>query len=301
MIKEITVKEPLNKIGSDYLPFQWDLNIYRGCTHNCRYCYALYSHKYLESNNFFADIFVKTNIIEALEKKLSSTRWKGGTINMGGVTDSYQPIERQRKTMTEVLRLMIKHKNPISISTKSDLILRDFDLLCELAKITSVYVAVTITTTDDKLQKILEPGASSSTKRLEVLKAFSDTEVVTGLHMMPILPFITDSHDNLKAIFSNARSTNADQAICGLLNLRGETRKNYLDFIGIKFPHLVVQYRNLYKTGHIDKQYRKELYKYINTLKTKYDYLCDDYEKDNNKNEVKNLGQKRQEQLDLDL
>ena len=194
MIKEITVKEPLNKIGNDYLPFQWDLNIYRGCTHNCRYCYALYSHKYLESNNFFGDIFVKSNIVEALEKKLASTRWKGGIINMGGVTDSYQPIERQRKIMTEVLLLMIKHKNPIAISTKSDLILRDFNLLCELAKNASVYVAVTITTTDDKLQKILEPGATSSTKRLGVLKAFSNTNVVTGLHMMPILPFLSLIH-----------------------------------------------------------------------------------------------------------
>ena len=292
MIKEITVKEPLNKIGNDYLPFQWDLNIYRGCTHNCRYCYALYSHKYLESNNFFGDIFVKTNIVEALEKKLSSPRWKGGTINMGGVTDSYQPIEKQRKTMTQILRLMIKHKVPMSISTKSDLILRDFDLICELSKVASVYVALTITTTDDKLQRILEPGASSSTKRLGVIKAFSNTDVVTGLHMMPILPFITDNHENLESIFSNARAVNADSVICGLLNLRGETRKNYLDFIRIKFPQLVLPYKNLYKTGRIDRQYRKELYKGINALKLKYDYLYEDeYDEknENNKSEIKQL------------
>ena len=154
MVEEIKAKKALNKLNSKFLPYKWDLNVYRGCSHRCQYCYALYSHQYLESGkNFFDTIYVKTNIAEALEKELSSKRWKREVVNLGGVTDSYQPIEEKYKLMREVLKLMIKYKTPIVISTKSDLILRDMDLLTELAKVANVNVAVTITTMDENIRK----------------------------------------------------------------------------------------------------------------------------------------------------
>ncbi|MEI6093299.1 MAG: radical SAM protein [bacterium] len=293
MIKNIIVKEPLNKIDSDWLPYNWDLNIYRGCSHTCRYCYALYSHKYLESENFFGDIFVKTNIAQALDRKLSSKSWRGEIINLGGVTDSYQQIEKQNLIMRDILKVMIKHRNPICISTKSELILRDIDLFCELASYTKVNIAVTITTTDEALQKIIEPGASSPKKRFEILEQFSKTKISTGLHLMPILPFISDNKSSLEDIFSNARKANCNYVITAVLNLRGDTKTNYLKFIEQKFPDLISKYTSLYKSSFVTKEYNKSLYKEINLLKRKYHYF--------NEHELEQIKEKLIEQLDLDL
>ncbi len=146
-----------------------------------------------KDSDFFRKIYVKTNIAEALEKQLGARSWKKEVINIGGVCDSYQPAEEKYGLMRKVLSVMIEYESPITISTKSDLILRDYDMLEELAELTHVNVAVTVTTMDEKLSSLLEPVASSPEKRFSVLQAFKDTAATTGLHMMPILPFLTDS------------------------------------------------------------------------------------------------------------
>ena len=141
--------------------------------------------------------------------------------------------------MRKVLELMIEYKNPITISTKSDLILRDYDLLSELAELTFVNVAVTVTTMDKKLSSLLEPFASSPEKRFSILHAFKDTEVTTGLHMMPILPFLTDSLQNIEQILSFAAECEVNYALPDILYLRGETRKHFFNFLELNFPELV--------------------------------------------------------------
>ena len=169
--KEIQCKNASNNV-SGRLPYKWDLNIYRGCVHQCQYCFALYSHQYLEVNtdDFFKDIFVKTNIVDKLEEKLSSPSWKREVVNIGGVTDSYQKAEANYKLMPDILKLFIKYKTPIIISSKSDLILRDYDLIDELSQITYVNIAATITTTDEGVRQKLEPSGVSSARRFEMLK-----------------------------------------------------------------------------------------------------------------------------------
>ena len=119
--KEMTCTIACNKLKRK-IPYSWDLNIYRGCEHGCKYCYAIYSHQYLNSKQYFDDIYVKTNIVEQLEKQFSSPTWKREVVNINGVTDSYQPIEAKYQLMPEILRLLIKYKTPCIISTKSDLI-----------------------------------------------------------------------------------------------------------------------------------------------------------------------------------
>lgn len=213
MVQEIEAKKALNKLNSKFLPYNWDLNVYRGCMHKCQYCYALYSHKYLDGKNFFDDIYVKKNVIESMEKQLASKRWKREVINLGGVTDNYQPIEAKYGLMREVLKLMIKYKNPITISTKSDLILRDEDLLTELAKVTMVNVAATITTMDENIRKLIEPGAVSSERRVKMLSQLKDKNIGLGLHFMPILPMITDSEENIESIFNEVSKIPVDYII----------------------------------------------------------------------------------------
>lgn len=277
------------------LPYSWDLNIYRGCEHGCHYCYAMYSHSYLEKEEkdsfsgkesqgrgecaFFQRVYVKTNIAEALEKQLGSKSWKKEVINIGGVCDSYQPAEAKYGLMRKVLALMIKHRNPVTISTKSDLILRDFDLLKELAELTYVNIAVTVTTMDENLSSLLEPLASPPEKRFSVLRAFKDTAAVTGLHMMPILPFLTDSPQNIERILSLASECEVDYVLPGILYLRGETRKHFFDFLELNFPELVDPYRKLYAKGGADRSYKAELYGVLlSPLMEKY-HLSGDYTK----------------------
>lgn len=292
MIEEIQVKKALNKIkatGRITLPFQWDLNIYRGCEHNCHYCYAMYSHSYLEEKGnpslspnkecaFFQKIYVKTNIEEALEKQLGAKSWKKEVINIGGVCDSYQPAEANYKLMRKILRLMIEYKNPITISTKSELILRDYDLLLELAELTYVNIAGTVTTMDEKLSSVLEPGASSPEKRFSVLRAFKDTAAFTGLHMMPILPFLTDSPQNLEQTLSLASECKVDYVLPGVLYLRGETRKHFFNFLKSNFPELLDPYHRLYSKGGIDRAYKAELNGTLKPLLEK-NHLSTDYMK----------------------
>lgn len=267
--KEMTCSVACNKLKRK-IPFAWDLNIYRGCEHGCKYCYAMYSHQYLDSERYFDDIYVKTNIVEQLEEQLKSLSWKRETVNIGGVTDSYQPIEAQYKLMPDILRLMIKYKTPCIISTKSDLILRDYDLIAELANITYVNVAATITCMDEGIRKKVEPNGVESLKRFAVLKEFAKTNASTGLHFMPIIPYITDGRDNVDNLYSNAKDCGVSYVLPGTLYLRGKTRMVFFDFIKQEFPHFYESLQYLYKTGGANKEYKEKLYLMVNELKAKY-------------------------------
>lgn len=266
----MSCKAALNRINSNYLPYHWDLNIYRGCVHQCRYCYALYSHNYLNSGDFFGTIYVKENIVEALEKQLASRTWKRETINLGGVTDSYQPIEKVKAFMPDILRLLIKYRTPISISTKSKLLLRDKELFEELAEVAGAHVAISVTTFDEELRKKIEPGSFSTTERFDVLHGFKGTKVMTGVLMMPILPYLTDNEENLQALFKASQDAKADYIIPGLLNLRQPTKGYFLNFIQHTFPELYPHYVDYY-SGRADKKtYRESVYARISKLKKNY-------------------------------
>ncbi|WNY26808.1 SPL family radical SAM protein [Methanolapillus ohkumae] len=314
-------KTALHKVGGTY-PYELDLNVYRGCSHGCKYCFALYSHKYLKSEqksiqedgadaSYFNHIYAKTNIAFQLEKELSrlgrsrmrtrpptqtQTRIQTQksllackTINFGSVSDSYQPAEAEFSIMPDIWKLMIRYKNPVVISTKSDLILRDLDLIDELSKVASVHVASTITATDVSIQKKIEPGCVSTARRFEMLRKMKKTDATIGVHMMPVMPLLTDTDENLEAIFSKTKEIGADYILGAALFLRGETKKSYLEFIQNDFPQLSNRMRDLYKTGHLDKKYKTELYEKLDALTAKYDLS-------NNYRRVDKEGRKRDEE-----
>lgn len=268
-MNEIACETALKKLKRRY-PYSWDLNIYRGCAHGCRYCYAIYSHDYLKDSNYFENIYVKTNIVELLESELKSENWKREVINIGGVTDSYQPCEEDLKIMPEILKLLIKYKTPAIISTKSDLILRDYKLIDKLSRITYVNIAATVTSTDESIQKLIEPNSSGSKALFEMLKSFRKTNASIGLHMMPIIPFLTDNYENIEDICFNAQKANVHYMLTGTLYLRGKTRKLFFDFMEGEFPHVFKDFSLLYKTGGADKSYKQNLYKMVNELRDKY-------------------------------
>jgi DNA repair photolyase len=273
--KEIICKSACIKTKRK-MPYKWDLNIYRGCEHRCKYCYAMYYHKYLENNysessvsdKFFDNIHVKTNIGVELEKQIAKPSWKNDIIAIGTVTDSYQPIEKEYELMPQILEVLIKHKTPAIISTKSNLVLRDLDLINELSEITYINIAGTVTSMDDKINLSLEPNAIKSKERIAMLKKVrKETNASTGLHFMPIIPYLNDSYENVDMVFKNMKLANIHYTISGPLNLYGKTRTYFSDFLKQDFPDFYKKISLLYKTGKLDKRYSQELFRKINKIK----------------------------------
>lgn len=269
-VNEIYSKSALYKLNRRGLPYKYDLNIYRGCTHNCKYCYAVKSHKYMGSNEFSKDIFVKKNIAELLDQELAAPGWTGNVINIGGVCDSYQHVEKKYQLMRDVLKVMIKYKNPVVISTKSDLIIRDFDLIEELSHSTLVNIAVCITTCDGKISEKVEPGASLPGSRVDVLKELSRTQAYTGFHFMPILPFLSDDNNSLEQLVRWASEAEVSYMLSGFLYLTGGIKKRYLDFIKKEYPDLYTAYLDLYPRGGADKGYKNRVHTYLALMRKKY-------------------------------
>ncbi len=269
MAKEITIKSALHYHDKP-IPCNYDLNIYRGCEHKCKYCFAQYSHKYLESTDFFDDIFVKTNVAVILDKELSKKSWKKEPINIGGVTDSYQPLEEQYKLMPDILRVLIKHKNPIILCTKSTLILRDYELIEELAKVADVSIGATITTMNEKIRAIIEPNTSPSCERLGMLKKFKEAGCSTTVLLMPILPYLTDSLNDLDEIFKAIKEVDVDDVHAWTLNLRGNTKNTFFAFIKSTFPHLMNKYMSLYQTSNVSREYNQDINKIVRSLRAKH-------------------------------
>lgn len=265
----IQCKSAIRKVKGSF-PYQYDVNIYRGCEHGCLYCYAMYSHSYLDDDKFYDHIYYKENVLEILENELMKKKNKDA-INFGSVSDSYQPCERELKLMRGVLKLLIKYQQPLILSTKSKLILRDLDLIAELSKITDVNIASTITFADTSIQKIIEPHASLSIERMKTLQILKQkTNAKVGLLLMPMIPYISDSYENLEAIFKTASMIDLDYIDCGMLYLRGKTKPYFLNHIKDIDPSVYQKIKILYQNGSCNKEYRRKVYQKINELRKVY-------------------------------
>ena len=267
---EIQVKEALNELRKKSLPYRYDLNVYRGCSHNCVYCYARRSHRYLDAGDFFDQIFVKTNVADVLEKRLRSKDWRREIINLGGACDAYQEAEKGYRLIPEVLKLCLRYRNPIIISTKSDLILRDLEHIDRLASVAYVNIAVSITSCEDDVSKNVEPGASLPLVRLQVLKEFGRTKAHTGFHLFPIIPYLGDDRHSLETYVRWAAEAKVSYMMSGMLYLTGAGRQNYLDFIDKNFPRYSAAYRHLYVKGSADKAYKQKIHSLLSSFRKKY-------------------------------
>lgn len=268
-IEKIQIKSALQRVKGRF-PYQWSLDPYRGCFHHCEYCYAQYSHKYLGQDDFFDTIYVKENILNVLENELKSDKWKHEIVAIGTVCDAYQPIEAKLQLMPDILKLFIKYQSPIILSTKSDLILRDYDLIKELASLTLVNIAATITCYDDQLSQFIEKHATPSSRRFFMLEQFKKTNAVVGLHLMPIIPLINDSKENLEAIYQLASEIKVDYVLNGTLYLIGNTRSSFFAFYKATFPNLYPEFCELYAHYKLDPHYKKELYRWLLPLMNQY-------------------------------
>ncbi len=212
--------------------FDLSINPYRGCEHGCVYCYARPNHAYLELSpglDFERKLFAKTNAPELLRAELQAPGYRCSPINIGSVTDAYQPIEREYQLTRRCIEVMRELGQPLTIITKSALIERDIDLLAEMAKRSQAAVFVTITTLDPELARIWEPRAAAPWRRLHTIRKLAQAGVPVGVMVAPITPFIND-HE-IEAIMEQAAQAGARSAHYTVLRLPFELKEVFQDWL----------------------------------------------------------------------
>ncbi len=270
MIKEIQAKTVLTH-HEDAFPTNWDLNPYRGCTIGCRYCFAQYSHFYLGFDDFFKNILVKTNVADRLAIELKSKKWQHEQIKIGGIADLYQHAEKKYELMPRIFDVIKKHRNPIFIQTKSTLLLRDFDIIKELSKYTTVDISVSICTLDESIRKVLEPGAAPAIQRMEMLARFKGICRSTTLAFIPIIPLLSDNEENLNETFRLTKSLGIDNIVTSFLHLRNKGKASFLETIKTHFPHIYQEFSQLYTNSTLNESYANTIKAKIVKLRNEYD------------------------------
>ncbi|WP_434135382.1 PA0069 family radical SAM protein [Pseudomonas luteola] len=232
-----TAKTVISRNTSPDIPFEQSLNPYRGCEHGCIYCYARPTHAYWDLSpglDFETRLIAKTNLAEALEGELSKPGYVCKPIAIGGNTDPYQPIEREQRLTRQALEVLLRYRHPATIITKGTLILRDLDLLSELAARGLIKVGISLTTLDDELKRTLEPRAAAPSARLKVIRTLSEAEVPVGVMCAPIIPMINDRE--LEHLLEAAHDAGARSAGYVLLRLPREVAPLFEEWLGAHYP-----------------------------------------------------------------
>ena len=245
-VTEERARTILSRNDSPDIPFDASLNAYRGCEHGCVYCYARPSHGYLNLSaglDFETRLFAKTNAAEQLRIELGKPGYRVTPINLGANTDPYQPIERRYRLSRQVLEVLLETGHPCTIVTKSAGVERDLDLLVELARHNLVFVAVSVTTLDNRLAAKLEPRASAPHRRLEAIARLSAAGVPTGVFAAPIIPAINDR--DLEGILERGREAGARYANYTLVRLPYEVKDLFREWLQLHFPERAAHVMNL--------------------------------------------------------
>lgn len=254
-----TAKSIISHNESPDVGFDRSINPYRGCEHGCVYCYARPSHAYMGLSpglDFEAKLFAKPNAAELLRKELSHPGYSPQTIVLGVNTDCYQPIERQWRITRQLLEVMLEFSHPVALITKSALVLRDLDLLQALAAKNLVKVAISITTLDAGLARLMEPRAATPAKRLSTLEILSKAGIPTTIMMAPVIPALNDSE--IDRILAAAAAAGAKEAGYVFLRLPREVRDIFADWLKAHFPDRAERVLSLVRQSRGGAEYQAE-------------------------------------------
>lgn len=230
-------KEILSKNESPDIPFTYGLNPYRGCEHGCIYCYARPFHEYLGFSaglDFESRIMVKYDAAEKLRSKFASQKWTPQSITLSGVTDAYQPIERDLEITRDCLKVFAEARNPVGIITKNYLVTRDIDLLEELSNYNAVHVTLSVTTLDRDLARVMEPRTSQPQRRLKAIQKLAEKGISVGVNVAPIIPGLTD-HE-CADILQAARDAGAIHAGYTIVRLPYGVKDLFQEWLEQHFP-----------------------------------------------------------------
>jgi DNA repair photolyase len=270
----LPVRSILNHCNSERVPFRWTVNPYRGCEFGCKYCYARYTHEYMEldGSEFETKIYVKKDAGPLAERDLSSERVWGEHIAIGTATDPYQPAEREFGATRAILeKIATREGLSLSITTKSNQVLRDIDLLRRISDKSALSVNLSITTLKTRLARLLEPRAPRPDLRLETVRKLREAGIAAGVLAMPVLPGLTDSVGDLDALAHAASECGAQWFAANVLFLMPASLRQFLPFLKAKFPKLVNQYGAWYgRHGNAPEAYRKEIAELVDRLRRKH-------------------------------
>jgi DNA repair photolyase len=264
----------LNRCNSARVPFAWTINPYRGCEFACKYCYARYTHEFMEMRegaDFEQKIYVKQHAADLLRQELWQVK-PGEQIAIGTATDPYQPAERRYEVTRGILDELARHSGlELGIVTKSDMVLRDVDLLQKIAQHNRVSVHLTITTLNTDLARRLEPRAPRPDLRLEAVRQLRQAGIHTGVSCSPVIPGITDSPRDLEALVRAAAAAGAKGIFANPLFLKPCSAAVFLPFLEKQFPELAKSYHARYQDrAFLPKAYGERISQLMKRLREKY-------------------------------
>jgi DNA repair photolyase len=246
--REEPCRSAMNRVKG--MAFEWSLNPYMGCVHRCTFCYVRAFEKRADrpsDERYGRSIRVKTNVAEVLRKELARPSWEGATVAVGAATDPYQPCEGKYRLTRACLEEFVHASNPMRLITRGPMIVRDVDVLTELARRASVGITFSIPTLDEEIWRKTEPGTAPPRQRLRAVKELVEAGVKVGVGMAPILPGISDRPELLRDVVKAAREAGATGVWTNVLYLRPGTREHFLDHLAEDWPELLPRYLELYK------------------------------------------------------
>jgi DNA repair photolyase len=230
-------KKIVNRIDSPDVGMQFSVNPYQGCEHGCIYCYARNTHEYWGFSaglDFESKLIAKTNAADLLAKAFDHPKWEPAVVSLSGNTDCYQPIERKYKLTRSLLDVCLRYKNPVGIITKNQLVLRDLDILKQLAEHQLVQVYVTITSLDERIRQKLEPRTTTYQNRLKVIQTLTDAGIPCGVMVAPVIPGLTNY--GIAEVIEAAGNAGAYTAGYTILRLNGQVEHLFTDWVHKAFP-----------------------------------------------------------------
>jgi len=269
--QEVVCRSALNPVRG--MPFNWTLNTYRGCTHGCHYCFARRYHTQFEMNagdEFASVILVKRNIVEVLRRELDRPSWTRELVAVGTATDPYQPIEGHYRLTRACLSILAAARTPIGLVTKGPMIVRDRDVLLDVARASSATVYMSVPTVDEDAWRTLEPGTAHPMQRLRAVRELVDAGIKAGVLMAPIVPGFSSSRAKLERTVKAIADCGARFVGCNVMYLQDGTRSHFMDFLEREFPSMRPRYERLYEKKYPPTSYRKEVQAMVRILQRRY-------------------------------
>jgi DNA repair photolyase len=260
---EVRAKSALNKVPGDYLPFDWTVNPFRGCSHACVYCFARNTHTYLDMDagrDFEREIVVKVNVPELLDAELRRPSWKRELVAFGTNTDPYQWAEARYELMPPMLESLRDTRTPVSVLSKSPLPLRDLELYRAIGEVADVSVNFSVPTLDERAWRETEPHTPHPRKRLEAVAEFNAAGIPSGVLVAPLMPGINDSPEQVEPIVEACREAGATFVNGIGLHLRPGVKEVFMSWLSAARPDLVLRYDDLYEgRAYAPNQERRRL------------------------------------------
>ena len=265
IFEEIECRSAIHRISAGNMPFRWALNPYRGGAPDCGYCVGDGDLGHAETR-----VIVKVNAAEMLRRDLSRPEWRRELVAIGTASDPYQAAELKYSLTHRLLKVMRDFANPVSIITRSPYVVRDADVLGELAAAAEVTVNFAVSTLDDDVWQRLEPGTAPPTQRLRAMEVLAARGIRCGLLLAPLVPGLTDDPVGLERVVEAAREHGASFVHDNVLYLKPGTREWFMPLLRDAYPHLAKRYAQLYRGPHAPRTYTQDVHRTIDDLRTRY-------------------------------